>query len=170
MKSTGEVMGIDETFGKAYAKAQLAAGQRLPTRGRVFISVKDRDKRPMLFIAKKLRDMGFDLFATRGTARTLAMNGIEVTTVAKVSEGGATVVDLVRQGLVDLIINTPSGRTPRKDEVIIRSTAVSHGIPLVTTVAGAAATVIAIETAKHTALGVRALQDYHRLGAVAGTG
>ncbi len=162
MKSTGEVMGIDSTFGKAYAKAQLAAGQRLPTQGRVFISLKDRDKRPMLFIAKKLQELGFDLIATRGTARTLRMNGISVTTIAKVSEGRPNVVDLMHQGRIDLIINTPSGRTPRKDEVVIRSTAVSHGVPLVTTVAGAAATVLAIETAKKGVFSVRPLQEYYR--------
>jgi carbamoyl-phosphate synthase large subunit len=161
MKSTGEVMGIDETFGMAFAKSQLAAGQRLPRQGSVFISLKNKDKRPMLFIAKKLEDLGFELIATRGTARTFLMNGIQVKTIAKVSEGHPNVVDLIKAGKIHLIINTPSGRTPRKDEIVIRSTAVAFGIPLITTVSGASATVNAIEILLCKELNVRALQDYH---------
>jgi carbamoyl-phosphate synthase large subunit len=127
----------------------------------VFVSLKNKDKRPMLFVAKKLEDLGFELIATEGTARTLLMNGIQVKRLAKVSEGHPNVVDLIKAGKIRLIINTPSGRTPRKDEIVIRSTAVAFGVPLITTVSGASATVNAIETLLCKELKVKALQDYH---------
>ncbi|MEW6441729.1 MAG: carbamoyl-phosphate synthase large subunit [bacterium] len=164
MKSTGEVMGLAPFFGMAFAKSQLAAGQRLPQRGNVFISLKNKDKRPMLFIAKRLHDLGFRIYATRGTARTFQMNGIAVELIRKVSEGHPNVVDLMKQGQVDLIVNTPSGKTPRRDEISIRSTAVAFGVPLITTVSGASATVNAIETISKEKAVVKALQDYHEDG------
>jgi carbamoyl-phosphate synthase large subunit len=154
-------MGIYETFGMAFAKSQLAAGQMLPQKGSVFISLKNKDKRPMLFVAKKLQELGFELIATKGTARTLMMNGIKVKAIAKVSEGHPNVVDYIKEGKIHLVINTPSGRTPRKDEVVIRSTAVAFAVPLITTVSGASATVNAIDTLLHKELNVHALQDYH---------
>ena len=161
MKSTGEVMGLDRIFGMAFAKSQLAAGQRLPAKGNVFISLKNKDKRPMLFIAKRLDDLGFRIYATQGTARTFQMNGIQVEPVLKVSEGHPNVVDLMKQGSVALIINTPSGKTPRRDEVSIRTNAVAFGVPLITTVSAASATVNAIETMLREEIRVQALQDYH---------
>jgi carbamoyl-phosphate synthase large subunit len=164
MKSTGEVMGIDPVFGMAFAKSQLAAGQRLPRSGNVFVSLKDKDKRPMIFIVKTIHDLGFHIYATDGTARMLRMNGIAVEKIRKVSEGHPNVVDLMKQGQVKLIINTPSSRSPRKDEVAIRSNAVAHGIPLITTVSGASAAVNAIQTLLRQEPRVRALQDYFSPG------
>jgi len=160
MRSTGEVMGMDHVFGMAFAKSQLAAGQRLPRQGNVFISLKNKDKRPMIFIAKALSDLGFHLYATDGTSHMLQMNGIPVERIRKVSEGHPNVVDLMRRGEVHLIINTPSSRSPRKDEVTIRSNAVASGIPLITTVSGASAAVNAIERLLRDDLRVKALQDY----------
>ena len=162
MRSTGEVMGIDSFFGLAFAKSQMAADLILPTKGTAFVSVKNKDKRNILFIVKKLLDLGFDLVATEGTANALVSHDIEVTKVRKVSEGRPNVVDLIKNGEIQLIINTPaSGRTPRRDEVAIRSTAVAYGIPIMTTVSGAAATVNAIEVMARKPLDVKSLQEYH---------
>ena len=163
MRSTGEVMGIDSFFGLAFAKSQMAADLTLPTKGTAFVSVKNKDKRNILFIVKKLLDLGFDLVATEGTANALVSHDIEVTKVRKVSEGRPNVVDLIKNGEIQLIINTPaSGRTPRRDEVAIRSTAVAYGIPIMTTVSGAAATVNAIEVLARKPIGVKTLQEFHR--------
>jgi carbamoyl-phosphate synthase large subunit len=162
MKSTGEVMGMDPVFGMAFAKSQLAAGQKLPGRGNVFVSLKNKDKRPMIFIVKTLCDLGFHIYATDGTAHMLQMNGIAVERIRKVSEGHPNVVDLMKQGEVELIINTPSSRSPRKDEVAIRSNAVARGIPLITTVSGASAAVNAIQMLLQEEPRVKALQDYLR--------
>jgi len=160
MKSTGEVMGMDPVFGMAFAKSQLAAGQRLPGRGNVFVSLQNKDKRPMIFIVKTLCDLGFHICATDGTAHMLQRNGIAVERIRKVSEGHPNVVDLMKQGKVELIINTPSSRSPRKDEVAIRSNAVARGIPLITTVSGASAAVNAIQNLLREEPRVKALQDY----------
>ncbi len=160
MKSTGEVMGMDPVFGMAFAKAQLAAGQRLPGPGNVFVSLKNQDKRPMIFIIKTLCDLGFHIYATDGTARMLRMNGIAAERILKVSEGHPNVVDLMKSGDVKLIINTPSSRSPRKDEVAIRSNAVARGVPLITTVSGASAAVNAIQMLLREEPRVKALQDY----------
>ena len=162
MKSTGEVMGVDAVFGTAFGKAQLAAGQNLPREGAVFVSLRNRDKRSMLFIVKKLADLGFRILATTGTAKTLRMNGIPSEVVKKVLEGHPNVVDRIREGSVQLIINTPSSRTPEKDEIAIRSSAVAYNIPLITTVSGASATVGALENMLREGARVKALQDYHR--------
>jgi carbamoyl-phosphate synthase large subunit len=162
MKSTGEVMGMDSVFGMAFGKSQLAAGQSLPREGSVFVSLRNRDKRPMIFIIKKLSDLGFRILATEGTARTLEINGIRSEVVKKVSEGSPNVVDLMKQGAVNLIVNTPSSRSPEQDEVAIRSCAVARDIPLITTVSGASATVNALETLKLEGERVTALQDYHK--------
>jgi carbamoyl-phosphate synthase large subunit len=162
MKSTGEVMGLDTTFGMAFAKSQMAADLRLPLKGTAFVSVKNKDKRHILYIVKRLVDLGFDIVATEGTAHALIRNDIEVTKVRKVSEGRPNVVDLIKNGQIQLIINTPAaGRTPRRDEVAIRSTAVAYNIPIVTTVSGAGATVNAIEALRRKPLEVRSLQEYH---------
>jgi carbamoyl-phosphate synthase large subunit len=161
MKSTGEVMGIDMDFGRAFAKSQLGAGQNIPLKGTVFLSVKNRDKRAVIFIAKKLQDMGFELVATSGTARALLKNGIDVKPLYKVQEGRPNVLDYMKNGKIDLIINTPSGKIPRADEVRIRSEAVSRGIPCITTISGAQASVNGIEALLKRGLDVKALQDYH---------
>lgn len=161
MKSTGEVMGIDSTFGSAFWKSQLSAGQDLPYRGSVFVSVKNRDKRNVVFVAKKLSDLGFSIYATKGTGKVLVNNGIDVRFVNKVSEGRPHIVDMIKNGDIQLIINTPSGRNPKVDEIAIRSGAVQYKIPYTTTLSGAQAVVNAIEVMKKGTLRVRALQDYY---------
>jgi carbamoyl-phosphate synthase large subunit len=162
MKSTGEVMGIDTNFGAAFWKAQLGAGQNLPFDGNVFLSVKNQDKRNVAFIAKKLSDLGFKIYATRGTAKILANSGIDTFLVNKVSEGRPHVVDMIKNGEIHLIINTPSGRKPKDDEVLIRAGAVQYKIPYTTTISGAQAVVNAIETMKKGDLRVKPLQDYYK--------
>ena len=161
MKSTGEVMGIDHAFGIAFAKAQLAAGQLLPRKGKVFISVKNRDKRAIIFIAKKLSDFGFQIVATRGTAKALSQNGIPVEVVYKVHEGRPNIVDLIKNREIDLIINTPTGHRPKQDQVSIRAVAVAHNVPLITTISGAAASVNGIEALLKEEVHVKSLQEYH---------
>ncbi len=162
MRSTGEVMGIDHAFGIAFAKAELAAGQILPQRGRVFISVKNRDKRAIIFIAKKLSDFGFQIVATRGTAKALSQNGIPVEVVNKVHEGRPNIVDQIKNRHIDLIINTSTGRHPRRDQVSIRAVAVDHSVPLITTISGAAASVHGIEALRQEEIHVKSLQEYHQ--------
>ncbi|MBM4332678.1 MAG: carbamoyl-phosphate synthase large subunit [Deltaproteobacteria bacterium] len=161
MKSTGEVMGIDHAFGIAFAKAQLAAGQVLPRSGQVFISVKNRDKRAIIFIAKKLSDFGFKIVATRGTAKALSQNGIPVEVVYKVHEGRPNIVDRIKNREIDLIINTPTGHRPKRDQISIRAVAVSLNIPLITTISGAAASVNGIEALLKEEVHVKSLQEYH---------
>ncbi|OPY72361.1 MAG: Carbamoyl-phosphate synthase large chain [Syntrophorhabdus sp. PtaU1.Bin002] len=161
MKSTGEVMGIDARFGEAFWKAQLGAGQNLPSQGNVLLSVKNKDKRNVIFIAKKLSDLGFGILATRGTGKVLANNGIAVKFVNKVSEGRPHIADMIKNDEINLIINTPSGRNPKLDEVLIRASAVQYKIPYTTTISGAQAVVNAIESMKQGSLKVKALQDYY---------
>jgi carbamoyl-phosphate synthase large subunit len=163
MKSTGEVMGIDAVFGTAFAKSQAAAYGELPTNGRVFVSVANRDKRAMLFPVKRLADLGFEVLATEGTADVLRRNGVAATVVGKHSEGrGDDVVPLVLAGDIDLIINTPFGVGPRVDGYEIRTAAVTRGVPCITTVQGAAACVQGIEAMVRGDTGVRSLQEHHR--------
>ncbi|MFC1890624.1 carbamoyl-phosphate synthase large subunit, partial [Thermodesulfobacteriota bacterium] len=161
MKSTGEVMGIDHTFDMAFAKAQLGASQTLPHEGTVFVSFKDRDKIPMVPICRKFAGLGFSLIATRGTAKLLMDNGIAVETVKKISEGRPSVVDCILNGEIQLIINTYSGKTPRRDETQIRSAAIAHRIPLFTTVAEAASVARGIDTLIKNNMQVRTIQAYH---------
>jgi carbamoyl-phosphate synthase large subunit len=167
MKSTGEVMGIDADPGAALAKAMVAAGHALPTRGTVFVSVANRDKRAIVLPAARLAELGFRLLATAGTAGVLRRAGIEVETVAKVSEGPDNVVELIRRGAVDLVINTPFGRTPRSDGAAIRTASAAAGVPCITTLPGAFAALRGIE-ALRAGLGVpRSLQEYHEQAALA---
>jgi carbamoyl-phosphate synthase large subunit len=167
MKSTGEVMGFDASFGAAFAKSQAGAYGPLPTSGRVFVSMADRDKRAMVFPVLRLADLGFEVLATAGTADVLRRYGLAVTVVRKHSDvpvGGAveTIVDRIYAGDVDMIINTPYGNSgPRIDGYEIRAAAVSRGIPCITTVQGAAAAVQGIEAMKAGRIGVRSLQDAH---------
>jgi carbamoyl-phosphate synthase large subunit len=170
MRSTGEVMGIDEAFGTAYAKSQAAAyGGALPVKGRVFVSVASKDKRSMVFPVKRLADLGFEIWATTGTAEILRRNGVQATTVRKHSEGPGpdgepTIVDRILAGQVDLIVNTPFGSPgqsgPRLDGYEIRTAAVRRGIPCVTTIAGLAAAVQGIEAINAGDVGVRSLQEH----------
>jgi carbamoyl-phosphate synthase large subunit len=162
MKSTGEVMGIDADPGSALAKAFVSTGTSLPTSGTAFVSVANRDKRAIVFPAKRLADLGFRLLATRGTAGVLERAGIPVTRVPKVSEEGESVVDLIRRGEVDLIINTPFGRGPRSDGYFIRTAAAQAQIPCVTTVPGVLATLHGIDALRRGLGEPRSLQERHR--------
>jgi carbamoyl-phosphate synthase large subunit len=163
MKSTGEVMGIDQDFGMAFAKSQMGANSSLPLKGTVFVTVKNKDKRAVIFIAKRLTDMGFKLVATQGTAQALTSNGMEVTIVRKVHEGRPNVVDLIKNGEVHLIMNTPAGKGPRSDDFQIRRTAVVYGVPCITTLSACAAATNGIEALKKREMKVKSLQEYHNL-------
>ncbi|MBK5227743.1 MAG: carbamoyl-phosphate synthase large subunit [Actinobacteria bacterium] len=164
MRSTGEVMGIDPEFGLAFAKAEAGAGVRLPTKGTVFVSVANRDKRSVIFPAKRLHDLGFDLLATGGTAHVLERAGVPVKVVGKVSDplpGDAlNVVEMIGGGTIDLVFNTPLGRGARTDGYFIRTASVEAGVPCVTTMAGMFAAVQAIEALISGDVGVRPLQAY----------
>ena len=160
MKSTGEVMGIDTDFARAFAKAQLGAGQKLPSSGTVFVSVRDADKPAILPLVRALVDMGFDILATTGTARALEAEGIAATRVNKVMEGRPHVVDAMKDGDVAMVINTAGGVAEIRDSQSLRQTAVMNRIPYYTTVAGARATVAAIDAMRAGPLEVAPLQSY----------
>ena len=162
MRSTGEVMGIDADLGLAYAKSQMAAGSPLPLGGNLFISVKDSDKPQAVKLAKDFVDLGFHLYATSGTAAALAAENIPVKKLFKLTEGARPhVLDMIKNGEIAFIINTPSGKSPRRDEVVIRGAAVSHRIPIMTTLSAAAASVGGIRSLQAKGVGVRPLQEYH---------
>jgi carbamoyl-phosphate synthase large subunit len=160
MKSTGEVMGIDEDLGSAYAKAQLGAGQNLPLCGTVFISVKDRDKSTALGVATQLYDIGFTLMTTRGTGKYFKDNGIPSRIVNKVSAGRPHVVDAVMNREIQLIINTGFGNETKRDGYHLRRAAIKYNIPYTTTLAGAVAMTTAIAAMKQKDLSVKSLQEY----------
>jgi len=162
MKSTGEVMGIDDTFGKAYVKAQISAGSVLPKSGVAFISVNQHDKNVISKIAADLVEIGFKIVASRGTAQVLRNSGVRAETVYKVNEGRPHIVDYIKSGKVDLIINTPLGRESFFDEKAIRRAAIHHHVPCITTIPGAAAAVNGIRALQRESLNVRTLQEYHR--------
>jgi carbamoyl-phosphate synthase large subunit len=161
MKSTGEVMGIDQGFGLAFAKSQLAAGMDLPLTGTVFISVKDQDKKMILSTAQKLNNLGFKIMATAGTSRFFEQAGFPNQKVNKVREGRPDVVDLMKNGEIQLVINTTIGSKSVSESTSIRQTALINRIPYTTTVAGARATAEAIETMQQKKLSVRTIQEYH---------
>jgi carbamoyl-phosphate synthase large subunit len=161
MKSTGEVMGGASNFGVAFAKAQLAVGQRLPENGSAFISVNNSDKPTVLPVARDLVDLGFRIVATRGTAAYLRAHGVPVEVVYKVNEGRPNVADQILNGQIDLVINTPLGRESFFDDRAVRRVAMIHNVPCITTLTGASATVSAIRALRAQGLDVRALQDYH---------
>jgi carbamoyl-phosphate synthase large subunit len=161
MRSTGEVMGVAEGFGSAYLKAQQGAGTKLPREGTVFISVNDQDKRGVMNLARELHAMGFKMVATRGTQKRIEGAGLPCAFVYKVNEGRPNVADLVKSREIDLIINTPLGRTSFYDERSIRRAAIQYSVPCVTTMTGAVATVAAIRALREEELQVRSLQDYH---------
>ncbi len=161
MRSTGEVMGIDADFGKAYAKAQLAAGQRLPLKGTVFVSMSERDKVAVVPVVQDLMELGFQVVATSGTRQVLQEHGLDVQLVLKLHEGRPHVLDWIKNKEIQLILNTPFGEEARVDGRLIRRTAIAYKIPLITTIAGAKATAAAIRTLQSEPLDVKALQDYH---------
>ncbi len=162
MKSTGEVMGIDNSFAMAFGKSQIAAGMKLPPSGKVFLSVRDIDKKEAVSIGRALASLGYDILATRGTGLALGNAGIDNTPVPKIAEGRPHVLDFIKSGEVGLLINTPSGPVPFHDEISIRAEAVRHNVPLITTMAAARACIGAIEAMKNTGFEVRNLQEIHR--------
>jgi len=161
MRSTGEVMGLDNDLGIAYAKSQMAANSPLPLSGRVFISVNDRDKGRVAELGRKFSELGFGLIATGGTATILEQAGLKVDRLLKISEGRPNAIDLLKNKEIQLVINTPAGQSPRADEVKIRTTAVYTGTPIMTTLSGAEAAVLGIAALKKSGYGVTTVQEYH---------
>jgi len=161
MRSTGEVMGIDADLGLAYAKAQMSAQPALPIEGNVFISVKDSDKAAVVPIAREFSDLGFTLHATSGTAQIFRAAGVPVKPIFKIGEGRPNILDLIKNGEMHFIINTPSGQQPRKDEVLIRSAAVAARVATMTTLRGAKASADAIRALKQSGYTVKTIQEYH---------
>ncbi len=164
MKSTGEVMGIDKDFGRAFAKAQIAAGTKLPLKGKVFISVKDDDKKEIIPAAKMLKQMGFEIFATTGTAAHLKANSVDAETVYKVGEGRPHIVDKIKSGEIAMVINTSFGAKAVADSYSIRRSALVYGVPYFTTVSGAKAASQGIAALIKEGLKVRPIQEYHKIG------
>ncbi|MBI3939243.1 MAG: carbamoyl-phosphate synthase large subunit [Acidobacteria bacterium] len=162
MRSTGEVMGVAETFGIAFAKSQIAAGTVLPRGGIVFLSVNQHDKKNAARIAKEFINVGFHIVATRGTAEILKAVGVEVEFVYKVNEGRPNIVDLIKSNRIDLVVNTPLGRESFFDEKAIRRAATRYNVPCITTLSGAGAVVNAIRALQRENLDVRSLQEYHQ--------
>ena len=160
MKSTGEVMGLDSTMGLAYAKAQMAAQPSLPEKGNLFISVKEGDKAQIGVVAKEFADLGFKLYATSGTAQALREAGLDVTRLFKISEGRPNALDMIKNGELQLIINTPAGKSPRADEIRIRSTAAANRLPIMTTLRAARASAEGIRAMRESGLQVRTVQEY----------
>ncbi len=161
MRSTGEVMGLDADLGIAYAKSQMAANAPLPLSGRVFISVSDADKPEVAAVAKKFVDLGFEIISTSGTAKVLEDAGLKVRRVFKLAEGRPNTLDLLKNREIQLVINTPTGQTPRADEVKIRTTSVYTGTSIMTTLSGARAAALGIAALKKNGYGVKTLQEYH---------
>jgi carbamoyl-phosphate synthase large subunit len=160
MRSTGEVMGLDPDLGIAYAKAQMSAQPALPESGNVFISVKDADKQHVLPISREFAEAGFKIHATRGTLAVLQAAGVPAELIYKLSEGRPNVLDLIKNGEMQFIINTPHGKIPRQDEVAIRSAAVANRIPIMTTLRAARMSIRAIKAIKSGGYGVKCLQEY----------
>jgi len=161
MKSTGEVMGMATNFGIAFAKAQMAAGNHLPLKGNVFISVNDFDKPKVVAIAKELEKLGFGLMASTGTAAALEKAGLKVQRVYKVNEGRPNVVDRIINKEIQLIINTPLGKTSRYDEYAMGRAALTYGVPQLTTLSASWAAVEGIKALRNEKLTVRSLQEYN---------
>jgi carbamoyl-phosphate synthase large subunit len=161
MRSTGEVMGLDADLGTAYAKSQMAVSSPLPLSGRVFISVSDQQKTGIVDVARQFSDLGFELISTSGTATVLENAGLKVRRIHKVSEGRPNALDLLKNREIQLVINTPSGQTPRQDEIKIRTTAVYTNTPIMTTLSGAKAAALAIAALKKSGYSVKSLQEYH---------
>lgn len=160
MRSTGEVMGLDADLGIAFAKAQAAAKPGLPTKGNVFLSVKESDKTRAVDIARRLEALGFSIYSTSGTAQVLSEKGVAVKRLAKINEGRPTAVDMIKNGQIQMVINTPSGMIPRRDENAIRAAAYAHNVCIMTTISGAQAAVKGIEALKEKPVVVKPIQQY----------
>jgi carbamoyl-phosphate synthase large subunit len=163
MRSTGEVMGLGESFAEAFGKAMLASGFKLPNNGTVFVSVRDEDKAAVADVALRLTRLGFSIVATRGTAQVLSRAGILARVVNKVADGSPHCVDMLKEGQIDLVVNTTSGEQAIKDSYSIRRHTVLSGIAYFTTMAAAAAAVAAIEDSRERDLSVCSLQEYHQV-------
>jgi carbamoyl-phosphate synthase large subunit len=163
MKSTGEVMGIDEDFGIAFGKSQIACGNSIPLSGKVFISLKDKDKLSSVRIVKKIIELGLSVIATRGTAQYLKEHGLDVEIINKVAEGRPHIVDLIKNREIHFIINTVSGAQAQRDSFSIRQSALQYNVPFTTTISGALSAVHAIEMFKHKTIGIQSLQEYHAM-------
>jgi carbamoyl-phosphate synthase large subunit len=161
MRSTGEVMGLDADRGIAYAKSQMAAGSPLPLSGKVFISVSDTHKKKIAEVGRQFAELGFELVATGGTATILEKAGLKVERIHKLQEGRPNAIDLLKNKELQLVINTPSGATPRADEIKIRTTAVYTGTPIMTTISSAQAAARGIAALKKSGYGVKTVQEYH---------
>ncbi|KRH97753.1 MULTISPECIES: carbamoyl-phosphate synthase large subunit [Cylindrospermopsis] len=160
MRSTGEVMGIDVDFGRAFAKAEMGAGEKLPLQGTVFVSMSDRDKSLVVEVIKEFIQLGFKVIATQGTSEFLREQGLQIETILKLHEGRPHVLDAIKNRQIQLIINTPSGQEARTDGQLIRRTALGYKIPIITTIAGAKATVAAIRSLQNISLDVKTIQEY----------
>jgi len=154
-------MGIDPDLGIAYAKSQISAQPPLPLKGNVFISVKDSDKPAVVALARDFVGLGFEILATAGTAEFLKNAGVPVRRLLKINEGRPNVLDLVKNGEIHFVLNTPSGQQPRKDETIIRSAAVAARVATMTTLRGGRASIAAIRAIQQAGYGVKSLQEYH---------
>ena len=162
MKSTGEVMGIDEDFGLAFGKSQISCGNMIPLSGKIFVSLKDKDKPPSVPIVKKLLELGLSVIATRGTAKYLKDQGLNVKVINKVAEGRPHIVDLIKNKEIHFIINTVSGTQAQKDSFSIRQSAIQYRVPFTTTISGAVAAVNAIEMLKKKKVHIKSIQEYHK--------
>ena len=160
MRSTGEVMGIDKDFGRAFAKAEIGAGVNLSLSGTIFVSVSDRHKKAIIPVVKDLIELGFNIVATSGTRQVLIDSGIDVEVVLKLHEGRPHVIDWIKNQKIQIIINTPTGEDTKQDGRVIRRTALDYKLPIITTIAGAKATVAALRSLQSETLEVKALQDY----------
>jgi carbamoyl-phosphate synthase large subunit len=163
MRSTGEVMGFAKTFGEAFIKAEFAAGQDIASKGKIFISVQNKDKRAVMLVATQLQDLGYQLCATKGTAKVLRSAGLNPLELSKLRQPGENIIDLIEKGEIVLVINTPKGKGSREDERKIRALASIRKIPCVTTMAGAQATVTGLSYYLNNKLTVLSLQEYHKL-------
>jgi carbamoyl-phosphate synthase large subunit len=161
MKSTGEVMGLDKYFGLAFAKSQEAAGNILPRSGAVFISVKNSMRRNIIFMVKTIAALGFKIYASEGTWRVLSSNGINVKMVPKIGEGKPDIIDLIKGGNINLVINVPAGSKSKIDSKPIRSAAVSQGITYITTLEGAQAAISGMDSLENTGFQVKSIQEYN---------
>jgi carbamoyl-phosphate synthase large subunit len=161
MRSTGEVLGIGDDFGVAFYKAQLAAGIQLPHEGKLLLSVNDRDKKGIVAIARRFSALGFSIWATTGTASFLRDMGVAAESVFKVSEGRPNCVDIIKSGDIGLVINTPLGATSARDGWAIRTAAIQHGVPCITTLSGATSAVEAIGAFQEKSITVASLQEIH---------
>lgn len=162
MKSTGEVMGIDYSFGLAFFKAQLSAENLLPLAGKVFMSIRNEDKEKMVEVARKMQKVGLELMGTRGTSNYMSEHGIEMETIKKVHDGSPNVIDMLRRNEVSLIINTPTSKQARKDGYQIRRAAVDFRVPYITTVQAAVAAAEAMDAMKNGDIIIKSVNDYNR--------